>query len=126
MRIGNYLLVLAPLALVNCVRGTNDGDDNDDDARSDNDGSRRERSLSNAGSACGSRRDPARLARTGICLDRRLLALDRDPLCVGIRELGLAAAASRSVGAGALGATTRRLGVDRRPLAVNPPSTASS
>jgi len=43
---------------------------------------------------------------------------------VGTRELGLAAAASHSVGARPLGAPSRRLGVVRRPLAVNPPSTA--
>jgi hypothetical protein len=58
--------------------GTNDGDDNDHDARSDHDGAWCERGLSNSGSACGSRRDPTRLARSEVCLDTRLLALDRD------------------------------------------------
>lgn len=57
---------------------TNDGDDDDHDARSDYDGIWRERGISNSGSACGSRREPACLARIEICLDRRLLALDRD------------------------------------------------
>jgi hypothetical protein len=125
MRIGNYLLVLAPLALVNCV-GEPTTVTTTTTTREVTTTGPGARGLSDADSACGSRRDPAGLARTGICLDSRLLALDRDPLCVGIRELGLAAAASRSVGAGPLGAPSGRLGVDRRPLAVNPPSTASS
>jgi hypothetical protein len=101
--------------------GTNDGDDDDHDARSDHDGSRRKRGRSNSGSACGSRRNTTGLARTQICLDTWLLALDRDrdSLSLGIRELGLAAAASRCVGAGLLDAQSGRLGVDRGPLAVN-------
>jgi hypothetical protein len=101
--------------------GTNDGDDDHHDARSDHDGARRKRGLSNSGSACGSRRNTTSLARTQICLDTWLLALDRyrSSLSLGIGELGLAAAASRCVGAGSLDAQSGRLGVDRGPLAVN-------
>jgi hypothetical protein len=124
MKICHCLLVFAALALVSCVEETNDGDDDHDDTRSDNDRSCHQRGLSNPGSACGSRRDRARLARTAICLDTWLLALDRDQLCMGIRKLGLAAAASRCLGAGPLGEQSRRLGLDRGSLAVNPPSIA--
>jgi len=107
--------------------GTNAGDDDDHDARSDHDGAGRKRGRSNSGSACGSRRNTTGLARTQICLDIWLLALDRDrdSLSLGVRELGLAAAASRCVGAGSLDAQSGRLGVDRGPLGVNQPSIAT-
>ena len=101
--------------------GNNAGDDDDHDARSDHNGAGRKRGRSNSGSACGPRRNTNGLARTQICLDTWLLALDRnrDSLSLGSGELGFAAAASRCVGAGSLDAQSGRLGVDRGPLAVN-------
>ncbi len=59
-----------------CCRGTKNRNDDHDDARSDHDGSWRERGLSNSGSAGDTRRNAADLARGGICLDIWLLALD--------------------------------------------------
>ena len=77
MRISNYLLVLAPLALIGCVAEptTVTTTTTTREVTTTGPGAR---GVSNAGSACGSRRDPACLARSEICLDRRLLALDRD------------------------------------------------
>ncbi len=97
--------------------GTNDGDNNHH-ARSNNDGSSHARGLGNSGSACGSRRDATRLARSGVYLDKRLLALDRSPVCVGPRHVDRASNGSGCLGGRSLGPSSRWLGVDRRPLAV--------
>ena len=75
--------------------GTNDGDNNHH-ARSNNDGSSHARGLGNSGSACGSRRDATRLARSGVYLDKRLLALDRSPVCVGPRHASVDASSGPS------------------------------
>jgi hypothetical protein len=52
-------------------------------------------------------------------MDRRLLAVNGNRLCVGIRELGHSAAIHRGVGPGTLGTQSGRLGLDPRSLGVN-------
>jgi hypothetical protein len=59
------------------------------------------------------------LARTSVCLEKRLLALDRSPVCVGPRHVDRASNAGGCLGRRPLGAEGRRLGVDCGPLAVN-------
>ena len=98
--------------------GTNDGDDHNHHARSNNDESSHARGLGNSGSACGSGRDAARLARPGIYMDNRLLALDRNAVRVGPRHVDRASEAGVCLGGRPLDPSSRWLGVDRRPLAV--------
>ena len=51
-------------------------------------------------------------------MDDRLLAMDRNQLRVGVWQLGSPAQTSCSLGGRPLGASSRRLGLGRRPLAV--------
>lgn len=44
--------------------------------------------------------------------------MDGDKFCLGIRQLGRATAPNSSMGCRPLGATPRRMGLDRGPLAV--------
>jgi len=119
MRRSPYLLVLATFALVGCAEEpTTVNDHHHHHPRSNNDGSSHARGLGNSGSAWGSRRDAARLARSSLRLDKRLLALDRDPVCVGPRHVDRASNAGGCLGRRPLGAEARRLGVDCGPLAV--------
>lgn len=60
----------------------------------------------------------SRFPGRALCVDRRLSPLGRPPLCLGIRALGCATPRWRGVGSRTLGGTWRRMGVDRRPLAV--------
>ena len=54
----------------------------------------------------------------GIRLDTRLLAMDRNDLCVGAGILGSPSKTSRSLGGRSLGASLQRVGMGRRSLAI--------
>ena len=96
---------------------TNDGDDDNDYARSDNDGAN-SRGSGDETSAASPRRNADGGAGARIRLDDRLLAMDGNRLCLGAGQLDRSAEASRSLGGGPLGPSARRLGLDCRPLAV--------
>lgn len=51
-------------------------------------------------------------------MEPRLLAMDGDQLCLGVRQLGCTTESNSSMGGRPLVATPRRLGLDRGPLAV--------
>jgi hypothetical protein len=69
-------------------------------------------------SASSSRGGSNRGAWARIYMDEGLLAMDRNRLCVGARDLGGAAQADRGMGGKPLGASPRWLGVARGSLAV--------
>jgi hypothetical protein len=116
MRISIYVLALAPIFFVGCAEEPTTLT------------TTTTREVTTTGPAArevvvtqGSASRPGRIAngdpRPGICLDARLLALDRNRLRVGIRRLGYATATDCCAGSGSLGAQIGRLGVDRGPLA---------
>ena len=81
-------------------------------------GSGHPRGVGDTSSASCSGRGANCRARTEICLDQRILALDWSGLSMGVRHVGAASQTGCGLGGRALGTTTRRLDLDRRPLAI--------
>jgi hypothetical protein len=90
-------------------------DDNHHAGDHDGPGARSCSDPSAAGGSCGNSDGGT---RTGICLDKRLLAMDRHDLCLGAGHLGSAPTARRSLGRRPLGASLQRLRVGPGPLAI--------
>ncbi len=97
--------------------GTNDCDDHNNDTGSHNDGTG-SRGRGDPSAAASSHRNSDGNTWTGIRLDERLLAMDRNNLRVGGGNLGSSPTTSRSLGGRPLDASCGWLGMDSRPLAV--------
>jgi hypothetical protein len=76
------------------------------------------RGVGDTNPASCSSRGANRLTRTKVCLDERLLALERDGLCVGAGKLGCASQTGRGLGGRTLGPPSGWLDLDRRTLAI--------
>ena len=98
--------------------GANNGDDHYNDTTSYDNGSS-PRNSSDPTAATNSPRNSDGRARTSICLDERLLAVDRDDIRLGAGDLDNPPKTSRSLGGRPLGAPPWRLDIYSRPLAIN-------
>src|SRR5207248_8950038 len=76
------------------------------------------RGAGRAGAAGRSGRDPDGFARSELCLDPRLLALDRDDLCVGPRQLDRSPETDRCLCGRPLAPPRQPVGLGRRLLAL--------
>jgi hypothetical protein len=97
--------------------GTDHCHDDNHHAGGDHDGSGA-RSCSHSSTAGGSSGNSDGGTRTGICLDNRLLAMDRHHIRLGARHVGSPPATRRSLGRRSLDTSLQRLGVDPGPLAI--------
>jgi hypothetical protein len=112
-----YLLILVPLALVGCAEEPTTVTTTTTTQEVTTTGPAREVLVTRPPPAV---RVETQTAATGpgLCVDNRLLAMDRNRLRLGAGQLGSPAKTSRSLGGRPLGTSSWRLGLDCRPLEV--------